>query len=197
MKIFFIRHGESTSDVEDRYGGAYDDHLTEKGREQARRLAQDINGRGIEKFYTSPLLRARETAEILALCMKCELEIADDLREQNYFAQLSGMTREEALLHFPHMVAMLPHADTPLPGAESRKDFIERVTRAFSRITSDFHAILGVVTHAGPIRRVVHEILGLGEIVHIDHGAIITLEDDHQQWKVLDLINVTFEHHHR
>ena len=39
VKIYLIRHGETTGDVEDRYGGAYDDHLSEKEKAQARELA--------------------------------------------------------------------------------------------------------------------------------------------------------------
>lgn len=35
MKIYLIRHGESTSDVENRYGGTYNDHLTQKGKAQS------------------------------------------------------------------------------------------------------------------------------------------------------------------
>lgn len=34
MKIYLVRHGETTGDVEDRYGGWYDDHLTDRGKEQ-------------------------------------------------------------------------------------------------------------------------------------------------------------------
>lgn len=35
MKIYLIRHGQTTGDVEDRYGGAYDDELTDKGKNEA------------------------------------------------------------------------------------------------------------------------------------------------------------------
>ncbi len=39
MKLIFIRHGETTGDVEDRYGGDYDDNLTAKGHEQAKKFS--------------------------------------------------------------------------------------------------------------------------------------------------------------
>jgi broad specificity phosphatase PhoE len=42
MKIFLIRHGETTGDIEDRFGGDYDDHLTEKGRAQSQELAKGL-----------------------------------------------------------------------------------------------------------------------------------------------------------
>ena len=39
MKIFLIRHGETTGDIENRYGGSYDDHLTQRGRAQLEETA--------------------------------------------------------------------------------------------------------------------------------------------------------------
>ncbi len=186
MTIFLIRHGESTSDIEDRYGGDYDDHLTEQGRDQARMIAQKLHGEGIEKVYSSPLLRARETAEILAPIVGCQMEIIEDLREQNYYAALSGMRRDDALSRFSQLVAMLPHADKPLPGAELRNDFIARVRGAFTLIARCDYQVIGIVTHAGPIRRVMDEVLGIGEIAHIDHAAIIVLEGDGVQWRIAE-----------
>ena len=55
MKIFLIRHGESTGDIEDRYGGDYDDSLTEKGFVQAGNLAEQLANEGIELLMHSPL----------------------------------------------------------------------------------------------------------------------------------------------
>ena len=53
-----IRHGESIGDVEERYGGDYDDHLTEKGRQQAKELAEKLGEKGIQLIYSSPRIRA-------------------------------------------------------------------------------------------------------------------------------------------
>lgn len=42
MKIYFCRHGQTTGDVEDRYGGNYDDRLTELGLNQSKELAKKL-----------------------------------------------------------------------------------------------------------------------------------------------------------
>jgi len=63
MKIYLIRHGETTGDIEERFGGDYDDHLTQKGKAQAQNLAEQLQNKGIEKIFVSPKIRARETAE--------------------------------------------------------------------------------------------------------------------------------------
>lgn len=45
MKIFLCRHGQTTGDIEDRYGGDYDDHLTDLGKTQAEELANKLQGK--------------------------------------------------------------------------------------------------------------------------------------------------------
>ena len=85
MKIYLVRHGETTADVEDRYGGDYDDHLTEKGTKQAKDLAKVLSGKGIELIYHSPKIRAVETAQIVAAELKVPLFVMENFRERNNF----------------------------------------------------------------------------------------------------------------
>ena len=67
ITITFLRHGESVGNLENRFQGHADYPLTEKGRSQARALAKWWNAEGISfnRACSSPLLRARETAEII------------------------------------------------------------------------------------------------------------------------------------
>ena len=51
MKIYLIRYGQTTGDVEDRYGGAYDDELSDKGKIQAEELANKIDNSGIQILF--------------------------------------------------------------------------------------------------------------------------------------------------
>jgi broad specificity phosphatase PhoE len=82
MKIYFARHGESQANllriISNRdlpYG------LTARGREQAERLAERFQEHSITRIYTSPLLRAIQTATMLADHLGVEWETADGLRE--------------------------------------------------------------------------------------------------------------------
>lgn len=61
MHLIVIRHGQTTGDVEDRCGGAYDDLLSPEGEAQVRQLAEELAGKGIQQIYTSPL---RDSARI-------------------------------------------------------------------------------------------------------------------------------------
>src|SRR5512135_3574571 len=82
MKIIFVRHGESEANLLREFSNGLDKHpLTEKGRQQAAALAERLKGQPISGSYTSPVLRARQTAAILSAALGLPAETADALRE--------------------------------------------------------------------------------------------------------------------
>lgn len=82
MRIYFVRHGESQANLLREISNRGLKHgLTEKGRQQAEALARRLKGIPIQRIYTSPLLRAVETSQILAGWLKVEFEITPALRE--------------------------------------------------------------------------------------------------------------------
>jgi broad specificity phosphatase PhoE len=82
MQIYFVRHGESEANLLREFSNGLNKHgLTEKGRAQALALAQTLRGKPITRIYTSPILRALQTAEILARELRLPLEIANALSE--------------------------------------------------------------------------------------------------------------------
>lgn len=84
-KIFFVRHGESEDNVRGILSGRRDVELTVKGTEQALQAAKVLEALGIRLIYSSPLIRAKKTARIIAdtLGIK-EILIHDDLIERDY-----------------------------------------------------------------------------------------------------------------
>jgi broad specificity phosphatase PhoE len=82
MRIYFTRHGESEANTLRIISNRDLPHpLTEKGRFQASMLAEKLHGKSITRIYTSPIPRARETAEILSLILDVQMECVDVLRE--------------------------------------------------------------------------------------------------------------------
>lgn len=72
MKVIFARHGETIFGAEGRFEGLSNSPLTDKGRVQARKLAEFCKKEGVEKIYSSPLGRALNTAgEISKTCNLC------------------------------------------------------------------------------------------------------------------------------
>jgi probable phosphoglycerate mutase len=66
-KIYYVRHGESESNLKEIFSGGIDNpNLTKKGREQAAAAGKTLKDKGIQLVVSSPLIRARDTAEIIA-----------------------------------------------------------------------------------------------------------------------------------
>ncbi len=85
-----IRHGESIANVKKII--SHDNEafpLTEKGMKQAQIVGEELSGIKIEKIYTSPVLRARQTAEIISKVVGCEVIVEERIRER-YFGRLNN-----------------------------------------------------------------------------------------------------------
>jgi len=82
MKFIFAHHGESTANREAIISNRDQEHgLTELGIQQAGTLANRLAGEQVIQLYSSPLLRARQTSQIIADKLNIPLIIAEELRE--------------------------------------------------------------------------------------------------------------------
>ena len=82
MKLYFVRHGESTANLTGEFSNNNSKHpLTEMGIAQVKSTASNLRGASIDRIYTSPVLRAVQTAQILAEALHAPWEITEALRE--------------------------------------------------------------------------------------------------------------------
>jgi len=82
MQIYFVRHGESEANLKNVFSNRGTQHgLTTKGIVQSRELATSLEKVPIRRIYSSPLLRAVQTAQILVEKGRCPIQIMDALRE--------------------------------------------------------------------------------------------------------------------
>lgn len=82
MRLYFVRHGESDANVLRVFANRPGVHrLTEQGRRQAEALAESLTGTPFAAIYCSPILRAVQTAEIIAQRLALPYQIDDALRE--------------------------------------------------------------------------------------------------------------------
>lgn len=176
MKIYLLRHGESTSDVEDRFGGDYDDQLTEKGVLQSKELAEKLADKGIEILFTSPRIRARETAEIVANRLGCALELVDDLKERNAYGILTGMVKSEAREKHPELVEHVQSYANTIEGAESYEHLTERVKSCMDDLLSRPYGIIAILSHGGFIRCFLREVMKLPEVHSLGDCAVMEFE---------------------
>jgi broad specificity phosphatase PhoE len=98
--IILCRHGESEGNREARFGGHGPTPLTALGRSQAAATAARLALAGVDAVYSSDLVRARETADVIAAAIGCEAEATPALRERSV-GIFTGLTFDEARERFP------------------------------------------------------------------------------------------------
>lgn len=84
MKLFVARHGQTVWNAQNKVCGITDVELTEKGIEQAKKLAETVQDHNIDIILSSPLKRAVETSKIVADKNNIPLQIEELLIEQDY-----------------------------------------------------------------------------------------------------------------
>ena len=173
MKVFLVRHGETTGDLEGRYGGNYDDHLTPQGEGQLKETASRLAGKDIQIIFTSNLIRAKESGKIIQSQVGCGIEVVDGIQERNY-GVLAGLTKEEALERYPEAVEAHKNPENTDPEGESLEDFQNRVLAAFKDIFSKEYQMVVIVSHGGPLKQVLKYLnlpipqkIGDGEIIEV------------------------------
>jgi len=145
-ELLLVRHGETDWNAERRWQGHADPPLNERGRAQARELAERLTGERIDALYTSDLCRARQTADEVAARLGLDPVPVADLREVDV-GEWSGLTHAE-------IEARWPGAERWQVG-ETPDAMAERVVAAVRRI-ADAHpgGRVLIVSHGGPIRAV-------------------------------------------
>ncbi|MDF5758099.1 bifunctional RNase H/acid phosphatase [Spongiactinospora sp. TRM90649] len=153
--LLLLRHGETPLSVERRFSGKGDVGLTPNGVAQAEAAAARLARKPyeIEVIVSSPLARARATAELVAARSGLPIIIEDGLRETD-FGDWEGSTFTEIRRGWPDAFeAWLADPEAAPPGGESFEAVAERVQDTLERLLAD-HAGKTVlaVSHVTPIK---------------------------------------------
>ncbi|MCD8355291.1 MAG: histidine phosphatase family protein [Clostridia bacterium] len=136
--VYFIRHGTTENNVSGRFQGSTDVPLGETGLKQATYLGERFAEVPVDAVYTSPLTRARQTAE--GVCAKLELQpiLYDDLREIDG-GRLEGHTNPENRRDYPDVMDNFRNHPAKFcpPGGETARQVHERMTRAVNRLVQE------------------------------------------------------------
>jgi broad specificity phosphatase PhoE len=163
MRLILVRHGESVGNFENRLQGHEDYDLTPRGQRQAELTAARLQAEGTDHVYTSPLLRARATAEVFAARLQTTPRTLAGLSEY-HVGELAGSTYAEVRERFAASAAAagVRPQERVYPGEEGREAFFKRVTAAIWGIVEAHpDERVAVVSHGGPIALFCQSVLGL------------------------------------
>jgi len=165
MRLLLIRHAQSVGNAAHRIQGWDDQPLTEVGKAQAEALAARIACESpLQALYASPLLRARQTADIIAERIDMVVQCDDRLKEHDCGA-ITGMCFDEVESQYPALVAAWRESPwrVPLPGEESLEAFEKRVMSAMADVVGGGRAedVIAVVSHGGTLGTYLTGLLGL------------------------------------
>jgi broad specificity phosphatase PhoE len=152
--LLLARHGETDWNRDGRFQGHADPPLNERGRRQAHALAELLADEPLEAIYSSDLLRAQETAQIVAMQRGMDVVLDPQLRERDV-GEWSGLTRAEIDQRFPSQLQAW-HEGRVVVG-ETREALTERVLAAAHRISAAHPSgVVLVVSHGGALRMLRH-----------------------------------------
>lgn len=174
--VWVVRHGETEWSRDGRHTGSTDLPLTEAGEEAARGLAPKLDGETFALVLTSPLQRARRTAELAGFP---DAEVDEDLVEWGY-GDYEGVTTDEIRETVPGWTVWTH----PSPGGESADEVSERVDRVVARCEKIDGDVL-LVGHGHALRALAARWLGLpvceGRLLKLDTGTLSGLGHEREQ----------------
>jgi len=154
MLQILIRHGESLSNREGRVQGQADVKLSDTGRQQATAVASWCKSQSFHKksceLWSSPLCRARETADVIGTAIGLSAQIEDKLVELNA-GVFQGHLWDDLADRFPEDVAQWRSGDVDfqIPGGESRRQLAERGRHALQSLSCRPVDSMVIVAHGG------------------------------------------------
>jgi broad specificity phosphatase PhoE len=180
-RLLLARHGATAHSAEKRFSGRNELLLDEVGAAQAAALAKRLAGIDAVAVVSSPLLRARQTADVIASALGVGVGVNDDLAEVD-FGRWEGLTFAEAQRDQPHALAeWLASADTAPPDGESFSSAARRVRRGRDSILAAHpRDTVVVVTHVTPIKTLLRLALEAPPVslfrIHLDTASVSTID---------------------
>jgi broad specificity phosphatase PhoE/ribonuclease HI len=151
--MLLLRHGQTPLSVEKRFSGIGDPELTDVGLAQAAAAAKRLGSSAAQAIVSSPLARARQTAQAVADVLGLPVEVDEGFRETD-FGDWEGYSFGEIRQKWPReMNAWLASTAVAPPFGESFDETFTRVRQARDRVLAKHGGkTVVVVSHVSPIK---------------------------------------------
>jgi len=159
--ITLLRHGESVGNAESRWQGQTDYPLNDTGRAQARALAERWKKEGMkfDLVIASPLIRTKETAEIIAAALNLKIEF-DPLWLERDNGDFAGLTAHEVRQNFQHPAFSTPY-DSVGGDGEGDWELFLRAGQALHNLLKREPAKYLIISHGGLLNQFMHAVVGV------------------------------------
>ena len=183
IKIWLIRHGMTEGNLKGRYIGRTDEHLCQEGKKALSELSYPVP----DGLFISPMIRCRETAEILFPGKK--FRIMDQLSETD-FGDFENKNYRELAGNPDYQAWIDSGGNLPFPGGENREDFRKRTLEGFQRVIAicsrENLQSAALIVHGGTIMTLM-EAWGRPErdfySWHVKNGHCYVTETDEKLWQ--------------
>jgi len=201
MEIYFVRHGQTIWNVEKRFQGLSDSPLTELGITQAKLLGEKLKDIKFDKFYSTSLKRAYDTANYIKGNRKQKVEIFDDFVEIS-MGDMEGIKQEDFKKLYPEQVKNFffnqLEYDPSSFGGESFLEVRERVIRGlnkFIELNKNYERVL-VVSHGATLKTLLHYISGkdistLSDEVIPKNTSYTIVKYENGKFEIIDFSNIS------
>lgn len=193
--LCITRHGETDWNQQGILQGWIDVTLNALGRKQARAMAASFDKLGFSAIWSSPLLRARETAEIIAPLIRLPYpKFHDGLMERN-FGIFQGVPKSELAVLNPIELQLILKRNPAghFEGGETMDEFADRVLAALADIGSHYHGKKVLITTHGWVMDVITR-----HISGLPRNAILNMKRKNGEslWVAVDRDVIEAHHGH-
>lgn len=179
--IYLIRHGECAGNRDNRIRGCIDFELNDNGKAQTEALASVLTGKGIEYMYSSPLMRATVTAEIIGRKIGIGYETCEGFNNIK-IGPWEGQLKSELAVKFPKEWETWRNTpdDLRVDGFETIEHVMKRSLAAMMEIIGRHEGrTIAIVTHRGILKPLIAGALGINRPVfwrlHVDNASFSVL----------------------
>ncbi len=194
MKLFIVRHGQTESNRLKIYAGQSDEPLENEGINQAHVVGQALSGEKVSAVYSSPVRRALQTAQIIAVYFHERVSERKDLKvkaveglREMALGPWEGLSEDEVARRYRNewQIWLSRPAQLELRGRETLAQLQLRAVRALATIADDTKQDALVVTHVALIRCLLLYYNGIEldryKTIDVPNGSIFQLKADHGQ----------------
>lgn len=196
-EIILARHGETEWNVKDIFRGLADIALSNNGLKQAEKLARYLSSQKIEAVYSSPLQRARQTAELIARHHRLDVLVTPGLIDVNY-GEWQGLLATQVQEKYPELYTLWSNQPqrVRIPGGDRLSQVRRRSRAVVAEVINKYSGTVVLVSHRAVNQVLICALLGLSTShfwnVKLDVAGTTTFTYENDRFVLVEHNNTSY-----